>query len=117
MPDREEGLVIEDLAPSPGAVDPGEVADVVAVSLQPADHRVLGVERRVLRSRTAGGEGAVVADLVGPGRIRPGPAVAALVQAPAAVLVVGLPGRVLRLEEEVRLTGVVTDDEEDVAAV
>ena len=46
--DRQEDLVVEDLGPATVGVDAGEVADVVAVALEPAHHRVLGVEERVL---------------------------------------------------------------------
>ncbi len=111
---RQVGLVLEDLIAAAVGVDTGEVADVVAVALQPADHRVLGVERRVLGGRAADGEGTVVADLVRPAGRDPRPA---LVEAVAAVAVVGLPGRVRGLEEQVRVTVVVADDEDDVAAV
>ena len=42
--DGQEGLVLADLGAEPVAVDAREVGDVVAVALQPADHRVLAVE-------------------------------------------------------------------------
>ena len=106
--DREEDLVVEDLGAAAVGVHAGEVADVVAVALQPADHRVLGVEQPVLGGRAAGRERPVVADLVGAAGIGAG---AADVEAVAAVVVVGLPGRVGGLEEEVGVAVVVADDE------
>ena len=47
-------LCSQQLAAAPVGVDAGGVADVVAVGLQPADHRVLGVEEpspRAVRRR------------------------------------------------------------------
>ena len=107
--DRDEGVVFGDLGPEAVAVDPGEVADVVAVSLDEADQRRGGVEDPVLGGGAAAGEGAVVADLVGAAGRRP------RVEAVAAVLVVGLPGGVVGLDEQVRVAVVVADDEDDVA--
>ncbi len=95
-------------APFAIRIDVGEVADVVAIALEPADHRVLGVEQPVLGRRIAGRERPVVADLVG---VSGGSAV----QAVAAVLVVRLPGRVRGLDEEVGLAVVVANDECDMA--
>ena len=60
-------------APRRSRVDAGRVADVVAVALEPAQHRVLGVEepavdRAARVVAAARGEGPVVADLVGAAR-------------------------------------------------
>ena len=108
--DGQEGLVLADLGAEPVAVDAREVGDVVAVALQPADHRVLAVEEPVLLRRAPCREGPVVGDLVGAtGRTTD-------VQAVAAVPVVRLPGRVRRLEQQVGPPVVVADDEEDVRA-
>ena len=106
---RQEGPVLADLGAEAVAVDVREVRDVVAVALQPAHHRVLGVEDPVLGGVLARGERPVVADLVGPPRRR------ARVEAVAAVSVIGLPGGVRGLEEEIRASVVVADDEGDVA--
>ena len=46
--DREEHLVLEELGAAAVAVDAARVADVVAVALEPPDHRVLGVEHEAL---------------------------------------------------------------------
>ena len=62
--DRQEDLVLQDLAAAAVGVDTGEVADVVPVLLQPAHHRVLGVEQPVLGRGLDRVEGPVVADLV-----------------------------------------------------
>ena len=107
--DREECLVLEKLCPSGGSVDPGEVADVVAVALEPADHRVLAAEEErgvVVAPRR---ERPVVAHLVGAARR------SADVEAVAPVSVVRLPRRVRGLEEEVGVAVVVSDDEVNVA--
>ena len=93
--DGQEDLVVADQRAGPVGVDAGRVADVVAVRLEPADHRVLGVEDPVLAAVDAARvERPVVADLVGAAR-RAG---RADVEAVAAVVVVGLPGGVRRLE-------------------
>ena len=42
--DREKDLVLEQFGAAAVGVDAGGVADVVAVSLQEADHRILGAE-------------------------------------------------------------------------
>ncbi len=65
VPDGEEGAVLEQLGPEAVAVDAGEVADVVAVALEPADHRVLALKTQSSRRAAARGERAVVGDLVG----------------------------------------------------
>src|SRR5207244_2103119 len=123
--DREEGLVVAQLAAGehwrggqgvglaePVGVDAADVAEVVAVGLEPADHRVLGVEQERLGLAVAGDEGAVVADLVGAAGWQVLGDV--LVEGVAAVVVVGLPGGVGGLDEDVGVAGVVADDEEDV---
>ena len=110
--DGEEDLVLEQLGAAPIGVDAGRVADVVAVALEPAHHRVLGVEDPVLGPGAADGERPVVADLVGAARVGAG---STDVQAVAAVLVVRLPGRIRGLEEDLRSAGVVADHEHDVA--
>ena len=91
-------------------VHAGVVGHVVAVGLQPADHRVLAVEDPGLGLRYPRAEGAVVADLV-----RPAHATIPQVEAVAAVVVVGMPGGVRGLEEHRRRAGVVAHHEEDVA--
>jgi hypothetical protein len=67
------------------------------------------------RKRIIGYSGAVVADLVRTIRRRPERALAAGVEAGAAVAVVGLPGLVRGLEDDVGVARVVADDEDDVA--
>ena len=115
VPGGHEDLVVADQRPVAVGVDAGLVADVVAVALQPADHRDLGVEDPVLAGVDAArDEGPVVADL---GRARSVAAHqrAARVEAVAAVVVVGLPGGVGRLVVDVRARAVVADHEDDVA--
>ena len=46
--DRQEDVVLEQLGAAPIGVDARRVADVVAVALEPAHHRILGVEQAVL---------------------------------------------------------------------
>jgi hypothetical protein len=112
MTDREEDAVVEDLGASAVAVHTREIAHVVAVSLQPPDHRVLGVEDKILGTCGAGVEGAIVADLIGTARVGAGPS---HVEAVAAIVVIGLPGRIGRLEQQVGVAVVVADDEDDMA--
>ena len=108
-PTDRNALCSRSSAPRRGGVDARRVADVVAVALEPADHRVLGAEEARLVVAGARRERPVVADLVCAACRR------AEVEAVAAVAVVRLPGRVGRLEEEVRVPLVVADDEDDVA--
>ena len=61
---RQERLVLEHLGAAAIRVDAARVADVVPVRLEPADHRILGVEQPVLGRVAARRERAVVADLV-----------------------------------------------------
>ena len=110
--DGKEDPVVADQSAAPVGIDAGRVADVVPVALQPADHRVLGVEHRVLGRRATRRDRTVVADRIGTARID---ARAADVEAVAAVLVVGLPRRVRRLKQQVRAAGVITHHEDDVA--
>ena len=112
VPDREERLVVLDQRAAAVAVDASEIADVVAIGFEPAHHRVFRVEEPALRVVIARVERPVVAHLVGASRID---ARTAVVEAVAAVAVVGLPGRIGGLEEHVRLMRVVADDEDDVA--
>ena len=106
--------MLEQLGAAPIGVDAGGVADVVPVALEPAHHRVFGVEDPVLGPGAAGRDRPVVADLVGAARVGAG---SADVQAVAAVLVVRLPGRIRSLEEDLRSAGVVADHEHDVACL
>ncbi len=78
-------------------VDIGEIADVVAVRFEPPDHRVLATEEEgSAECAVPSQEWAVVADL----RRAVFTATAALVEAEAAVVVVGLPCRVGRLVQK-----------------
>ena len=72
-PTERKTLCSQDLGAAAIGVDAGRVADVVAVGLEPAHHRVLGVEHPVLGRRAAGRERPVVADLVGAAGIVAGP--------------------------------------------
>ena len=105
------------LAP-PVRVDPRGIAHVVAVPLQPPDHRVFGVENHVHGPVVPRLEGPVIAHLRRAGF----PAVEAKalrveasVHAVPPVAVVRLPGDVRRLEEHVGLAVIVPHDEVDVA--
>ena len=115
VPGGHEDLVVADQPAVAVGVDAGLVADVVAVALHPADHRDLGVEDPVLAALDAArDEGPVVADLGGARGVAARER-AALVEAVAAVVVVGLPGRVRRLVVDVRARAVVAHHEDDVA--
>ena len=107
--DRHVNLMVPD---QPGValyVDGRHVADIVAIALEPADHRVLGVEQIVFQLRSAGREGAVIAELLR--HRRAGAAVGVV----AAIWIVGLPGGVGGLEQQVRVAGIIPHDERDMA--
>ena len=107
---RQEGLVVQQQAAGAVGVDPAGIAHVISVRLQPPHHRVLGVEHPVLPAiHGARVEGAVVAHLVGATYRQP------CVEAVAAIVVVGLPGRVRCLEQHTGRAGVVAHDEHDMA--
>ncbi len=116
--DRHEDFVVGDLRAAAVGVDTGEVTDVVAVHLEPAQHRIFGVEQPALRRANPRVERAVVAHLRGTAaaavdrRVRNR---TAAVQARTAVAVVGLPRGVGGLKEQLRVARIVTDDEDDVA--
>ena len=94
----------------------GDVAGVVAVLLEEADHLVLGVPE--VGVAAVGREGSVpravvgnrVGGLVGL-RIAGRAQRRALVEAVAAIVVVGLPGRVRGLQDHVRVARVIAHDE------
>ena len=91
------------------AVDPGDVADVIAIGLQPANHGVLRIEDPILPAIDGPCvERPVVADLVGAANWL------AFIQAVAAEVVVGLPGRVRCLEQQGRGAGVIAHDKDNV---
>ena len=106
------GVVHADAA---GEISRCHVADVVAVSLEPAHHRVFAAEHEAARVAVAARvERPVVAErrrAARPARH----AGSALVEAVAAVLVIGLPRRIGRLHDQVRRARVVPHDEEDMA--
>ena len=114
---QKEPVVRDELAP-PVAVDPGGVAHVVAARLQEPHEGVLRVEDGVHGPVVAGFERTVVAHLVGAGRppvLARVLGVEASVGAVPTVSVVGLPGGVGGLEQDVGAARVVANDEVDVA--
>src|SRR5438045_3271877 len=96
----------------PIGVDAGPVLHVEAVRFEEPNRRVLGVEEEVRRpvagALAARRERPVVAHLVGARR-------RATIEAAAAVLVIGLPRRVVGLQQDVGLRRIVADEERDVA--
>src|SRR6266851_2672584 len=110
--DRHEDLVVLDQRAVPVAVKPRGIADVVAVGLEPPDHRIFRVEYPRLRLDSGGVERAIVTDLVCP---RVGGWTVAAVKAGTTEIVVRLPGCVRGLKDEIRGGGVVSHDENDVA--
>ncbi|CAM3205194.1 hypothetical protein ARUL111621_08960 [Arthrobacter ulcerisalmonis] len=91
-------------------VQAADVADVVAVLLHEPDHGIFVAEVEIAALRRAAGDHwPVVADLVG-AAVR-----GALVEVRAAVRVVGLPGGIRCLENDVGMAAVVADHESDVA--
>jgi len=141
VPHGDIGLVaLEVVRAQPVRVDARDVGDVVAVLLQPVDRGVVRAEQVVLRARrrtaaVTGQERPVVADregaILGEGA-RIARQVVGLVEAAvevagdlpivAAPAVVGLPGRVGRLQHDVALGSigaelVLADDERDLVGV
>ena len=119
MAHREKDLAIEQLGPlrTPVGVDAGHVAHVVAVCLQPVNGGYFLPENEVLGAgvsadAVARGDRPVIAHLVGsPIAARGG---AAAVQAVPAPTIVGVPGRVRRLEDNIMERLIVADNEGDV---
>ncbi len=92
-------LVIQDQVPAPIGVEVCGVGNIVAVALQETEHGIFRVKEPIFSGRIAGREGPVVADFVSVGSIVD--ARAAIVEAVPAIAVVGLPGGVRCLEENV----------------
>ena len=120
VPARHEDLVVLQQRWVAADVRARGVAHVVAVALEEADHRVLGAGEEPRAAAVVLGrvEGPVVGDLVGGlvgGGIAGRAGHRALVEAVAAVGVVGLPGRVGGLQQDVRVARVVAHDEHDLA--
>ena len=134
MADRDERLVVlEVVGPEPVGVDARDVGDVVALLLEPVDRRIVGAEQIVLRARgragaVVGDEGAIVADRVGAvlreaagardrvpvdAVVRVAVEVGADLAVVAAPGIVGLPGRVGGLQDDVVALAVVAHDEGD----
>ena len=106
----EEHAVIGEVGPEPVGVHAAEVTDVVTVLLEEPHHRVFVGEVEVAtRILGAGGDRAVVADLVGTTVRR------ALVEVGAAVGVVGLPRGIGGLEKHCRVAREIANDESDLA--
>ena len=122
MAGRHEDLVVlEDRRVAGlGDVEAAGVADVVAVRLQEPDHRVLGVHEPARAVVVRRGVPRPVVGHLGGALVRLGVAGRAVdragVQAVAAVGVVGLPGLVGGLEQDVGVARVVAHDERDQAA-
>jgi hypothetical protein len=104
----DEDLLVEQLVAAALAVDVGGVGDVVAVALEPADERVLGVPEGV--AVAVDQERPVVRHLVGPPGGRGGPV--RPVEAGAAPPVVGVHGGVGGLQHDVGRPPVVAHDEQ-----
>ena len=117
MTDREQGFVLGwgDGRCIPGHVHIGDIADVVTVSFQPADHRILCIEDPVLCNTTAGttvarGERPVVTHL---GRMASRVGSIAYIEAVATIAIVGLPSGIRGLEHDIRRGGIIAHDEDD----
>ena len=107
--DRHEYFVILYEISAAVRVYTGRVGDIVPVCLKPSHHGVLCVENKIFGRRAARGDRTVVAHLI---RATCG---RSDIQAIAAILVVRLPCRVRRLEQNVRMARVVANNEDDMA--
>src|SRR6516162_10461886 len=102
-------MVKNDLAATV-AIDAGKVRHVKSVRFQPPDHRVLGVEEPAQGPEDRPAiERSVVAHFVR------ATSRGSRVQTVAAVAVVGQPGGIRRLKENVRTPAIIAHDEDDVA--
>ena len=110
--DRQERLVVQELGAARCRVEAADVAHVVPVPLEPADHGVLAAEEPAERRVVACRVRAVVAHLVSADAAD----AAVGIEAVAAIVVVRLPCLVRSLEDDVGVIAVVADDEDDVAA-
>ena len=109
MADRQENLVTSnELGTFAGriqafGIDAGDVAHVIAVGLQPMNGRYLHSKKEILRARkgadpVAGSDRAVVTYLVGTAIGRAGAPAIKTISAPA---IIGVPGGVRRLKDDV----------------
>src|SRR5579883_2961315 len=92
-------------------IDPGEVRHIISIGLKPANHRVFGIENPTDR----GGlspivKWAVIANFIGTVVQITGRSV---IHAEAAVGVVGLPGFVRSLEQNIGVARIVADDKDN----
>ena len=104
--DVEIGLVVQEQAAEAVGVDPCHVGDVVAVLLQPRDRGVFGAEEIVLRAGIGSDAAArrdrpVVAERVGASGTLARCGAVAAVKVRATPAVIGLPGLVRGLEDDV----------------
>ena len=106
---RHEDPMIAQQRAAPISIHARRVTDVVAVGLEPTQHRVLGIEQPAIRLVAARCERTVVAHRIRTTRRR------AFIEAVSSVIIVGLPGRVGRLEKDIGATGVITNDKHNVA--
>src|SRR5919109_319149 len=89
--------MLEDFLAPTVAVNAGEIAHVIAVGFQPAEHRILSVEEPILRASRARGERTVVTYFIGAAGIC---SRSPNIKAVAAVGIVSLPGRIRGLEQQ-----------------
>lgn len=135
MTDREIGIMVQQQAAAARRIDAGDIGNIVAVLLQPLDRRRLDTEDEIMRAADRAGIGddrAVVADGRGTAdRGQPAAAVRrqvadhvgridrdfAIIEAGAAPGIIGLPGGIGCLEDDIAGGGVVTHDEGDDACI
>src|SRR5689334_16396105 len=110
MADRQEGLVVGQLGATDVGIQARYVRDVVAVALQEPNHRVLVGEQVVPPTLPPSScKRSVVTHLVGTTVVKSDVIVG------AAVGVVGLPGGVGGLVDDIRVAGIVANNEWDMA--
>src|SRR6266566_2445122 len=109
MPHRQNCFVVQQERSGAIRIERTEVSDIVPVRFQPAHHGILCIEYPGVELVHARVKWPVVADLISTTlRSR-----TTRVQVGAAVIVISFPGRVGGLEQNVRSTGIIADDKED----
>ena len=116
MTDRQQDLVFKDFRAAAISVERGEVADVVAVGLQPADKRIFGLKKPVVCPKTVirrtGQKRPVVTDF---SSFLRGIAVVRVFYETEAIAVISLPGGIGGLEQQVGTAGVIPDNKYNMA--
>src|ERR1051325_2929627 len=109
-------MAVTNLVTTTCTVNSGGVANIVAISLQPADNRALCIEYPTVFSLNCTGvKRTVITDLKSPltSKRIASFAIEAFTVIVISIIIVGLPGGIGSLEQQVRPAIIVSDNEED----